>query len=525
MSIFSSSPIFKLFRSVPKRLKSSLPATSLYRLLERFPSVAMALQRLRQQYVISRTAAEWLVLRPSATQGEWQLWNMPSKKSSSEKNNPVALSTPQLLEEHAMPAVPSKKHRLIVGVPTRDLLVHPLWVASEGSLQELVELELASKHLLRRGMGEGLKIIPLRQKEGRSLVVVLAPTTTPSPLTAPYLKHASHFEAAARLLPPQGADILIWRELGEICFGFVEQQQLLWFSGSGETEMNSPLLGLIKRMAFHFQAESVLEKMPQSVRLFGDFSKEEHTLLRGSFEELLEEMTETPSHHHRLPLGLASDNEAPGAAGPQPESLPEALEGASTETTPQFRPAVDFSFPVIPKPLLDLPSEQARHVRFLEEKRKRVKKVAALALLLYFFLLVLGGVNLFFKEVFLHHLTRQLAAEEPTINQASHTVATWLEFRGAIDPRAYTLDLLAVIASKMKGEKIRLITLAGGDGKIQITGEAADVSQAYHFMESIKTAPELEEYKWVSDQPKLAGKNNVRFELEGSLPHATTSTE
>lgn len=421
----------------------------------------------------SSSSRDLLVLRPGTAKGEWQLWKIPLQKSTQGKKE---LIPPLLLEEQASPPTLSPKINLVVGVPTRDLIVYPLWVASESNFQELVTLELSSKNLLRRSMAEGLKIIPLSQKEGRTLVVALISTTIPSDSNAPYLEQATNFEAAARLLGAQGADLFLWRELGEICFGFLREDQFVWFSGSGETEVNTQLLGLIKRMSFQFQAEAILEKMPQKIHLLGSFSEEAQRLLRGSFQEVSE--------------------------GPEKNSPP-----------------------VFPTPLLDLPSPQARHARLLEEKRKQIKKIAALALLAYLFFLFLGGTNLLVKECILHHLTQQLAAKQPAIEKATQTILTWHEFRGAFDPRVYVLDQLALIASKMKGEKIRLITLAGADGKLHIAGEASDVSQAYHFMESIKAAPELQEYQWLSDQPKLAGKNNVRFELEGSLPNAKTSPE
>lgn len=430
-----------------------------------------------EQLLPASSADDLLVLRPASEKGEWQLWKIPSRKSTQEKKEETL--APLLLEAQASSlTIPSPKANLVVGVPTNDLIIHPLWIASEGNLHELAMLELSSKHLLRRDMTEGLKIIPLCQKEGRTLVVALASTATPSASTVPYLEYATHFEAAARFLFAEGAELFLWRELGEICFGFLREDQLVWFSGSGETEVTQSLLGLIKRMAFQFQAEAILEKIPQKVRLFGPFSEEARLFLKGSFQEVLEDQADA--------------------------SLPA---------------------PILPTPPLDLPSPQARHARLLEEKRKQVKKIIALAFLVYFFFLFLGGANLLVKEGILRHLTHQLAGNQPAIEKATQTILTWHEFRGAFDPRVYVLDLLATIASKMKGEKIRLITLAGADGKLQITGEASDVSQAYHFIESIKAAPELQEYQWVSEQPKLAGKNNVRFELEGSLPNAKTSPE
>ncbi len=129
------------------------------------------------------------------------------------------------------------------------------------------------------------------------------------------------------------------------------------------------------------------------------------------------------------------------------------------------------------------------------------------------------------KQTRLRYLNYQLIAEKPALSKAHESITQWHEFRPAIDPTTYPLDQLSIIASQINGEKIRLVTLTGTQGHLQITGEASDVSQAYRFIEMIKKAPELQEYQWSSGQPKLAGKNSVRFELEGSRPDAKTSPE
>ncbi|MCF7729963.1 MAG: hypothetical protein K9M81_06315 [Chthoniobacterales bacterium] len=477
-------------------------------------SLALVLQRDSKKNLIT-------LLRPGSSLGEWQRWKIASKKEELAPSRPLSsfasnaensylrneevetdisgtstvqnqseqppLSTleiisqtksqPILLDAATPPPLSISKSDWIVGVPTRDLIVIPLWVDSQGDLQELIMLELSSKHLLRRGMSEGLKMITHETQEERTLVVVFAPTTIPSVATAPYLKQADYFEAAARLLPIENIDLVVWKELGEICFGFVKKNQYLWFSGSGETEINSFLLGLIKRMAFHLQAESVLERIPQTVRMIGSFSKEEHHLLLEN-------------------LGI-SENDC--------DSITE------------------LNSPIIPSPLLDLPSEQAREERVLQEKKNRIKKVIAVALLGYFLMLFLGATNLLFKKITVTHLSYQLSAAASAVKKANEEIIQWQEFRFAIDPTTYALDLLAAIASQIHGEKIRLTSLSAIAGRLQITGEASDVSQAYHFLELIKKAPEFQEYEWTSSQPKLAGKNSVKFETEGSLPHAKTS--
>ena len=59
--------------------------------------------------------------------------------------------------------------------------------------------------------------------------------------------------------------------------------------------------------------------------------------------------------------------------------------------------------------------------------------------------------------------------------------------------------------------------------RLQVTGEATDVTQAYGFIEQLKKNPLLQEYTWTAGQPQLAGKNSVRFEMEGA--RATQNNE
>jgi Tfp pilus assembly protein PilN len=89
-----------------------------------------------------------------------------------------------------------------------------------------------------------------------------------------------------------------------------------------------------------------------------------------------------------------------------------------------------------------------------------------------------------------------------------------------VDPATFPLDQLAAIAAPTAGGKVRLISVTMENGHLQISGEATDVTQAYGFMESLKKSPILQQYDWTSGQPQLAGKNSVKFDMEGARAHA-----
>ena len=48
------------------------------------------------------------------------------------------------------------------------------------------------------------------------------------------------------------------------------------------------------------------------------------------------------------------------------------------------------------------------------------------------------------------------------------------------------------------------------------------MSESYQFFEKVRNDPSLHEYDWTSRQPKLAGRNKVRFEMEGARYDAET---
>ena len=92
---------------------------------------------------------------------------------------------------------------------------------------------------------------------------------------------------------------------------------------------------------------------------------------------------------------------------------------------------------------------------------------------------------------------------------------SWTALRPAIDPSTYPLDLLAAVAAPTEGGKVRLTNFNLELDRLQISGEATDVTQAYAFIEQLKKNPLLQEYEWTAGQPQLAGKNSVKFDMEG----------
>jgi cell division protein FtsB len=163
-----------------------------------------------------------------------------------------------------------------------------------------------------------------------------------------------------------------------------------------------------------------------------------------------------------------------------------------------------------------------------QEKRQGTKKFAFVALAALAFYLVLAGIlggDLLLKTLQLHRLRKEADALAPESEKAKKLVTDWKEYQQAVDPQSFALDQLAAVASELPGDQVRLTQFTLENGRLIVAGEAADISQAYSFLERVKKSPVLQTYDWTSRQPQLAGKNKVRFEMEGARPDAQARTE
>jgi hypothetical protein len=397
------------------------------------------------------------ILRPGPV--GWELWKLSGKEG------------PQKLEEVSTKALGAFRN-LLLALPTRSILSVPLWVASEGDSTEMAELELSSRHLLRKNAET--HSVPILQQEGRSLVLGLASSDDPD--ATEFFKTAKNFEFPARLLPSAGSDIMVWRELGDICFAFLREDKCVFFASSGEPVAGPAFCGTLSRAALRLRAEGVISRIPAKLRLIGDFSREE---------------CEALGHALRIDWELVEEVPAP---------MPP-----------------------------DSPSDPAPPTARVEiHHRAQVRRwglITAGVLAAYALILLLVAADLVWQRLQLRALAGELAAIEASAEDGQKLVSSWSDVRSALDPGAFAIDQLDAIASQIPGEQVRLTQYNADKGRIVIAGEAVDVSQAYEFFEKVKKVPMLQDYDWTSRQPQLAGRNKVRFEMEGARPDAKTGEE
>lgn len=411
--------------------------------------------------------------KAGAESGNWERWHYPRT------GEPV-----QLVEGDSLP----KKCIRTIALPTRSLYAWPLWIASEGEETDLVRLELSGRHLLKRGMEESLTILPVLKEENRRLVLALA-TEEPFPCDAmPEGWHdAGSFEIVPHLFERAGekdeeSDLILWREWGTLHMAFYRSGKVVWFCGLREQALGDTVL----RSALKLLSDRVLNHLPSSVTITG--------MPQASADLCAAELKRVfPSARTRLERHSATASDLP------PPS------------------------PRLPESMLDIPPSEARSERIRRKKSSRLLSIAAAGALIYILLLAWGIGDLVILKSSLNHLRKETSLMEAPSLQARKLSERWNALRPAIDPSTYPLDLLAAVATPTESGKVRLTAFTLEQGRLQVSGEATDVTQAYAFIEQLKKNPLLQEYDWTAGQPQLAGKNSVRFEIEGARPSSPRS--
>lgn len=395
---------------------------------------------------------------PGIEAGSWSRWYRPEG------------GEPEILRgSEPYPA----KSRRVVTIPTDSLFSWPLWISGEGDPGDLVRLELSGRHLLKKGMEESLNVLPIDLGEGRRLVLAVAAEEPFQEGTMPEgWFRAEGFEFQARLLGDgDHGDMILWKEHGILFAALYRNDKPVWFSPLTGGECG----GVLRRTSLRLLSEGIIMRLPRSIKL--DLS------LGSEREDIARELSAVFPHGRIIPSG-------------------------KEETAPRFHETAS----------LQVPPAEARRERDRKTARERLLLASAGVGFLYLLLLIWGAGDLLLKKSALRGLKRELDAAAPIAEAARKASERWKTLRPAVDPSIFPLDLLSAVAAPTEGGKVRLTSFTVDHGKLQVSGEATDVSQAYAFIDQLKKNPMLHAYEWTAGQPQLAGKNSVKFDMEGTRP-------
>lgn len=400
--------------------------------------------------------------RPGPAPASWERWIL----LPGEDPSPLESGSP----------LPAHSTR-VVTLPSSALFAWPLWIAAAGDSGDLVRLELSGRHLLRKGMEDSLHVLPVLERGDRRLVLAVA---VEEPFTGDGMpedwRKSERYEIPARLLGGIAeCDLLLWREWGTLQLAFFRDEKPVWFCSVRE----EGLAGVARRVALRLLAEGILDHPPNLLGF----------------------------------TGLQADQARDCAV-----ELCRAFPGSKVGTI--NAPGDDV--PNLPLEKLDLPPLEAREERGRLQRYQKTTSLVTAGALLYLILLIWGAGDLLIRQHSLRKLRHEISRIETPAMEAETESQRWKTLRQAVDPDTYALDLLSAVAAPTQSGKVRLTLFSLEHGRIQLSGEATDVTEAYNFIEQLKKSPFLQQYDWNAGQPQLAGKNSVKFDMEGTQPDATT---
>lgn len=401
--------------------------------------------------------------RPGPLEGSWERWFFAAGST-----------VPERLD----PDVPiSSGREIVTALPSSRLFSWPLWISSEGDPVDLARMELSGRHFLKRGMENSLTVLPVAQVGGRRLVMAIASEEPfPEESMLPGWRESSRFQFPCNVLGDmRGHDLLLWQEWGNLRMAFYREGKPVWFCGLGERDAG----GGVQRSALRLLSEKVIEHLPLSIAI--------HGMPPGSSDLCSRQL------QHVFPRARIHSDAGINESGN----------------------------PVLPQPLppdtsVDIPPAEAVAERQRKGRLRRILNVAAAALILYILLILWGAGDLLIRRMAWNRLRLEAASLSEPALLAKGQSERWNSSRPAVDPSTFPLDLLSVAAIPTEGGKVRLTGFTLDQDHLQISGEATDVTQAYAFIEQLKKNPLLQEYDWTAGQPQLAGKNSVRFEMDGA---------
>jgi hypothetical protein len=410
-----------------------------------------------------KTTQGTILDRPGPLEGSWERWFFAAGSALPERLEPDAPI--------------SSGREIVTALPSCRLFSWPLWISSEGDPVDLARMELSGRHFLKRGMENSLTVLPVAQVGGRRLVMAVAseePFAEESML--PGWRESSRFQFPCNVFGDMhGHDLLLWQEWGTLRMAFYREGKPVWFCGLEVRDAG----GGVQRSALRLLSEKVIEHLPLSIAI--------HGMPPGSADLCSRQL------QHVFPRARIHSNAGINESGSP--ALPQPLRPDST---------------------VDIPPSEAVAERRRKGRLRRILNFAAAASILYILLILWGAGDLLIRRMAWKRQLKEAASLSAPALLAKGQSERWKAARPAVDPFTYPLDLLAAAAVPTESGKVRLTGFTLDQDRLQISGEATDVTQAYAFIEQLKKNPLLQEYEWTAGQPQLAGKNSVRFEMDGA---------
>ncbi len=113
------------------------------------------------------------------------------------------------------------------------------------------------------------------------------------------------------------------------------------------------------------------------------------------------------------------------------------------------------------------------------------------------------------------HLDKVIRRDAPRVEFVKNTEAAWKALSPAIDPHYYPIEVLLHLFESLPNPEVRITVYDQSARNISVQGEAPSAALAYQFAEKVKKHPDLQDFTFSLQTPRILPNDHAQFRLEG----------
>lgn len=357
---------------------------------------------------------------------------------------------------------------VVVGLPARQVLGLPLWLATDDAslFADMVQLQLEKRGVTQTPLPpHRLQIRTVVKETGRTLVLALV-------LSEPCAEEilatgARAFEPSPFTYPLSENSLVFWKEQGQVVMAYRRGAQLAYLHAFTHAEVTEALTTELTCVLMPLMQDQVLVDL-KKVFAWGAFTSREVSLLTEALE-------------------------FPVQGGPRPGMV---LPGEAS--------------PFLPEAVV-----QRRETKRRNQRMKRIGLLLA-ACYLVFLSFVLGQFLMMKFQVMQGE--QKLAKNAPEVQRLSEARDTWLKVESSIDPQFYVSELLLHAALSLPPTGVRWTEFNIEPGAVTLRGEAKSFREAQVYFQDIQKRESLMTYNWHLGDQKVLADGRATFQITGKSP-------
>src|SRR5262249_54797267 len=115
------------------------------------------------------------------------------------------------------------------------------------------------------------------------------------------------------------------------------------------------------------------------------------------------------------------------------------------------------------------------------------------------------------------HLANVIQPGQPKIEFMASTENNWKALSPAIDPHYYPIEVLLHLFESLPNPEVRITVYEQSARNLSVQGEAPSAALAYQFAEKVKKNPELQDFSFNLQTPRILPNDHAQFRLEGKV--------